>query len=82
MSAYERNKGTLIPTGIDTEHYTDDNFDDLYSEGFIVVDGEVYEVEWEIQEDGSISFHSLHYNGGCSLEDMIEDALNKADKKC
>ena len=47
MSEYERNKGKLIPVGVDTEHFTDDDYDTYTENGFAVIDGEVYEVEWE-----------------------------------
>lgn len=59
----------------------------------MLIDGEVYEVEWEVKrgdgydfadevehDDGSISFHTYHYNGGASLAEVIEGELNKAAK--
>jgi hypothetical protein len=92
MSDMERNKGKLIPTGIDTENYTDEDFDTLYENGFMLIDGEVYEVEWEVKredcydfadvvehDDGSISFHTYQYNS-CGLEDVLHHALKKMDK--
>lgn len=91
MSDYERNKGKLIPTGIDTENYTEEDFDTLYDNGFVIVNGEVYKVEWEVEaetdsydfcevkenEDGSINFHTMHYNGGAFFTEIIENALSK-----
>ena len=57
--------------------------------GFAVIDGEVYEVQWEVErdndvpefadvcvnEDGSIDFHTYHYNGGAHWTEVIEGAL-------
>lgn len=89
MSYMEMNKGVLRPTGIDTENYTDEDFDYLYEEGMMVIDGEVYSVDWEVKDkastkgfseiseegDGSIKFFTCHYNGGAGLEEVIEGGL-------
>ena len=89
MSDYERNKGKLIPVGVDTEHFTDEDFEAYVENGFAFIDGEVYEVQWEVErandvpefadvhvnEDGSIDFHTYHYNGGGHWTEVIEDAL-------
>lgn len=94
MSSMERNKGKLIPTGIDLENYTDDDIDNLYENGMIIIDGEVYEVVYEIKADtdcydfadvkvntdGSIDFHTMHYNGGAGLSEVIEWALEEQSK--
>jgi hypothetical protein len=54
----------------------------------------VYSVEWEIKrgtscpefadvkvnEDGSIDFHTYHYNGGGHWSEIVEDELNKENK--
>lgn len=51
----------------------------------------VYKVEWDVKGetecfdfadvkelgDGSIKFHTMHYNGGGSFIEVVEDALNK-----
>lgn len=90
MSYMELNKGVLRPTGIDTENYTDENFEDLWDNGMTMIDGEVYSIEYEVEgknpdegfaevvenEDGSISFFTCHYNGGAGLEEVIEGYLN------
>ena len=90
MSSMERNKGKLIPTGIDTENYTDNDFDTLAENNMYVINGEVYEVQWEVNGDtdcfhfadvkvnpsGTIDFHTMHYNGGAFWTEVIEDALN------
>lgn len=89
MSTVERNKGKLIPTNVDTEFFSEDDFDSYTENGYMVIDGEIYEVEWEVEgeydcsyfadvvvnADGSINFHTLHYNGGGSLEEVIESQL-------
>ena len=89
MSEFERNKGKLIPTGVDTEHFTEDDFDTYTENGFAVIDGEIYEVEWEVErevggyefvdveqhKDGTITFHTYHYNGGAHWTEVIEHAL-------
>lgn len=90
MSEVERNKGRLIPTGMDTEHFTDDDWDNLYDNGMVSIDGEVYIVEWEVEADecsdyfaevkenadGSIDFHTMHYNS-CHWTEVVEGALNE-----
>tara|TARA_Y100000310_G_scaffold74348_1_gene70476 strand:+ start:12562 stop:12846 length:285 start_codon:yes stop_codon:yes gene_type:complete len=93
MSDMERNKGLLIPECIDIEEYTEEDFDTLYDNGFLVIDGEVYSVHYEIrrekdsggfaevevQDNGTIKFHTYHYNGGGSLGDVIEEAYRKLE---
>ena len=89
MSEYEHNKGKLIPVDVDTEHFTCNDFDTYIENGFEVIDNQIYEVEWEIQRDtncgdicevvenadGTINFHTYHYNGGAHWTELIEDAL-------
>ena len=88
MSDMEHNKGRLIPTGIDLELYDEDSRDDIEDNGLVIIDGEVYSVEWEIRRgelygferadvnsDGSIDFETYHYNGGAHWTELIEDAL-------
>lgn len=92
MSEVERNKGRLIPVNINTEHHTEDDFDDLYTEGFVNINGEIYEVQWEMKRDtdtpdyfadvtenpdGSIDFHTMHYNGSGHWTEVVEEALNR-----
>lgn len=91
MSEMERNKGKLVPTGIDTENFSDEDFETYMDNGFELIDGELYEVMWEVKretdcsyfadvkinEDGSIDFHTLHYNGGGHWTEIIEEALNE-----
>lgn len=94
MSEMERNKGRLIPADIDTEHYTDDDYDTLWENNFVVIDGEVYSVEWEVERDsdccgfadvaegeyGTISFHTYHYNGGAHWTEVVEYVLKGREK--
>lgn len=90
MSDMEYNKGKLIPTGVDTENFTEDDWENLYNNGQVVIDGEVYSVEWKvycgelpevisIQEnnDGTINFETYHYNGGGHWAEVVENYLNK-----
>lgn len=94
MSEMERNKGKLIPVEMDTEHFTEDEWDDLYDNGLVAIDGEVYRVEWEVKhdtedysfrevtvnEDGSITFHTYHYNGGAFWTEVVESELKRQDR--
>lgn len=89
MSSMERNKGKLIPTNIDLENYSDDDIYNLYDNGMLIIDGEVYEVQYKVKAetdsvdfadvvvnpDGTIDFHTYHYNGGAGLSEVIESAL-------
>lgn len=89
MSSMERNKGKLIPVNIDTEDYTEEDFDTLAENNMYVIGGEVYKVEWEVEAetdtldfadvyvypDGRIDFHTLHYNGGAHWTEIIEEKL-------
>lgn len=88
MSEMEHNKGKLIPTNIDTELFDEEAFEAYSENGFVVIDDEIYSVEWEIQrgelyrfaeatvnEDGSIDFNTYHYNGGGHWTEVVEGAL-------
>jgi hypothetical protein len=90
MSTVERNKGVLIATDIDTEHFTEEDFETYSENGFVIIDNEIYEVQWEVQretdcdyfvdvevnkETGSIYFHTMHYNGGAHWTEVVERAL-------
>lgn len=78
--------------GYDTwlEMFEDDY--DYYYNGLIKINGEYYTVEWEIKgadpddpdfsftkinSDGTINFHTCHYNGGASFSEVVEDDLKK-----
>lgn len=94
MSTVERNKGVLIPQNIDTEHFTEDDFEMYCENGFIVIDGEIYSVQWEVKREtdcdyfadvhydkvGNIHFHTMHYNGGGHWLEVVEDALSGIEK--
>lgn len=95
MSDYERNKGKLIPVDVDTEHFSEDDYDTYFENGFAVIDGEVYEVEWEVEgvtdapdfaevkinEDGTINFHTYHYNGVAHWTEVVENELENIGEK-
>lgn len=89
MSEMEHNKGRLIPTEIDTEGFDDEDFEMYCENGFAIIDGEIYEVEWDIRRgelygfqrafkhpDGVIDFETYHYNGGGHWTECVEAALN------
>lgn len=88
MSEMEYNKGKLIPTGIDTELFDDEAFDQYMENGYEVIDSEIYEVIWETRrgelydfcnvkenDDGSIEFETYHYNGGGHWTELVENKL-------
>lgn len=88
MSDTEHNKGRLIPIGVDTENFTEDDYDQYRENGFVVIDGEIYEVIWEIQAGelygfakikeypcGEIDFETYHYNGGAHWTEVVEREL-------
>lgn len=90
MSRMERNKGRLIPTGIDTENFDDDAIETYEENGFVVIDGEIYKPEFEVygsmpedngfayvdvDENGVIHFHTLHHNGGAHWTEVVESHL-------
>lgn len=92
MSDYERNKGRLKYAGIDTENFTDEDFETYQENGFTVIEGEIYEIEWEVcrdtdtfpefaevkeGEDGWISFHTYHYNGSAHWTEVVGGELTK-----
>lgn len=91
MSEVERNKGRLVPINVDTEHFSDEEWEAYQESGFAVINGEVYEIQWEVKRDtddygfadvrenenGTIEFHTMHYNGGGSWTEVVEDALNE-----
>jgi hypothetical protein len=89
MSEMEYNKGILIPTHIDTEHFGQDEYETYSENGYVVLDGEIYTVKWEVQrgeidqinnvrvcdETGYIFFETYHYNGGAHWTEVVESKL-------
>lgn len=86
MSSTERNKGRLKP--IDSRTLTIEEINEPWEYGLMKINNELYEVEYEVKGDdeldfadvtvgehGIIEFHTMHYNGGASLEEVIEAAL-------
>ena len=76
------------------EHLDDYDFTDyLIDNNYMVIDGEVYNIYYTIKADkdmffvnvnknstGEITFHTLHYNGGACLEEIIRDELERQKK--
>ena len=64
--------------------------DIAYRDGWVVINGTVYKTElvhyedWDdifegvLNDDGSISIQARFYNGGCSLNEALEECLNRA----
>ncbi len=91
MSSMERNKGTLKYVSVDTENFSEEDFDTYRENGFLVIGREIYEVHYEVEsevdynsfvdiktdEKGVVHFHTLHYNGGGSLEEVLENGIWK-----
>jgi len=91
MSEMEYNKGKLIPIYVDTEHFTDEDYEMYTENGFELIDGEIYQVDWEnraedldeiaratVNSDGTIDFETHHYNGGAHWTEVVEYALKKS----
>lgn len=69
----------------------DDLYDYLEDKGMLQIGDKIYTVAWEVKSDydscdfcditeddlGVIHFHSVHYNGGASLEEVLEEELKK-----
>lgn len=87
MSYIERNKGKLIFV-TKQPYYINHDFDDMYPD-YVEIGDSLYRVEFEIEreefygmtnvtvnEDKSIDFDTVHYNGGAHWIEVVEDALN------
>lgn len=60
-----------------------------YCDKYIILDNNIYEMrydkedneceffEGEFNEDGSIDFHVMYYNGGCDLTEALEEVYKK-----
>lgn len=89
MSQMEYNKGILRPMNIDTENFSEDDYEDCFHNGMVDIDGELYMVDWEVQRGelpdiknvtvdestGFIHFETYHYNGGAHWTEVVESAL-------
>jgi hypothetical protein len=86
MSYTERNKGRLFP--IDNSTLTEEQKEDPWDHGLLDINGVLYRVEYEIERDdvldfaevtvnpdGTVDFHTMHYNGGGSLSEVIKSRL-------
>ena len=89
MSNIGRIKGKLYPSGIDTEHFTEEDYESLIKDGMIVIDGEVYEVEYDIDDDvivpftdlvflenGCVLFDAVYYSDQESLQTLVDEAVD------
>lgn len=84
VSEYVKEKCSEIP-----EYYNDEKeyFNDTFYNAAVEVSGQVYEVEKEDvdsdydifiaikNDDGSISFEVMYYNGACSFDEAIDQAI-------
>lgn len=84
-------KGKLIPTGKTLVEF-DSNAEDIYDHYLdaVEIDGMIYTVEKRYadpyedifnstkNEDGTIDFEVKYYNGGCSFNEAIEQAIKES----
>lgn len=88
MSYTERNKGKLI--FVAKQPYTINHDLDYMFQDYVEMGDSLYRVEFEIEgeqfynmanvkvnEDKSIDFDTVHYNGGAHWIEVVEDALNE-----
>lgn len=89
MSEMEYNKGILRPMNIDTELFTEENYEECFENGMVEIHGELYMVDWEVRrgdlnqinnvrvcdETGFIFFETYHYNGGGHWTELVESKL-------
>lgn len=83
-------KAILSEMGIDDHKFCDSYREKLEDEGYrkyFITDAAVYEVEAEEKdpdddifratknEDGSIDFEVKYYNGGCSFNEALDEAI-------
>ena len=67
-------------------------FYDKFYEVYVILSDSIYEIiekhskpidydifEASMNKDGTISFNVMYYNGGCSLDEAIEDALESVE---
>lgn len=92
MSTVERNKGKLIPIDPSKviDNWDDEGYDDFHAE-HTVINGVWYKIEKSMKtdydadyfcdivdnKDGTFSFHTMHYNGGGSLGEVLSDEIKK-----
>lgn len=94
MSETVHYKGILIPTGKTLKEFdpkAKHTWDLLYKSA-IEIDGQIYTIEKEEiddsnlflskkNEDGTINFEIRYYNGGCSFDEAIREALKNKEIK-
>lgn len=74
------------------EQFQEELWENRSAPEYMVISGKVYKVEWEVYsntdcygfedvtfEDGgeTIEFHTMHYNGGGGLEEVLEEKLKE-----
>ena len=93
MSETVHYKGKLTPTGKTLSEF-DNSADDIYDHYYkaVLIDDQVYTVEKEEvepyedvflsskNEDGTIDFEVKYYNGGCSFNEAIDEAIKTSQK--
>jgi hypothetical protein len=88
MSEMEYNKGVLEPSGIDTELFDEDAFENAQDMGLVRIHDELYIPHWEVKrgelngmnnttvdEAGFIHFETYHYNGGAHWTELVEEKV-------
>ena len=93
MSNMETNQGKLIPYR--GEFITEDMIDDPYEYDLMRINDKFYHITWTVKAqsneegfafvtenaDGSIDFHTFHYNGGGCVSEVIQDEINSIQRK-
>ena len=68
--------------------------EEIYDTDYEYMNGQIYKVEWEIKggepsdhfcevnenEDGSIEFHTMHYNGGGHWTEVVDEGIKQKQK--
>lgn len=88
MSDMEYNKGVLEPSGIDTELFDQEAFEDAEDMGLVRIHDELYIPHWEVKrgelncmnntkvdDAGFIHFETYHYNGGAHWKELVEEKV-------
>ena len=88
MSETYHCKGILKPTNIDTENFSEEDFETYRENSFIVANGEIYEPTYEINQifdgdlsifeedsDGSFKFECVFYDGATWIGEILKEHL-------
>jgi hypothetical protein len=89
----EKCKAVIDEMGLEMKSYYDSYKEMLDDEGyraFYITETEVYKVESEaldtdmeifdatLNDDGTINFHTMYYNGGCSFNEALDVSIKRA----